>query len=97
MNARDYVMKTAEEKMVKHGGFGIDSLASAAKAVGSIAPLLNAGIVGGYALRQLIARLQNDTRRKAIIEDLSATDSMLKEVDRERLLEWYATIYHYAP
>ena len=27
MNARDYVMKTAEEKMVKHGGFGIDSLA----------------------------------------------------------------------
>ena len=22
---------------------------------------------------------------------------MLKEVDRERLLEWYATIYHYAP
>ena len=97
MNARDYVMKTAEEKMVKHGGFGIDSLASAAKAVGSIAPLLNAGIVGGYALRQLIARLQNDNRRKAIIEDLSATDSMLKEVDRERLLEWYATIYHYAP
>lgn len=54
MNARDYVMKTAEEKMVKHGGFGIDSLASAAKAVGSIAPLLNAGIVGGYASGSLL-------------------------------------------
>ena len=63
------------------------------------------GVTGAVGLTALSANLMstifnkisNDTRRKAIIEDLALNDPILKEVDRDSLKEWYATMYYYAP
>ena len=42
-------------------------------------------------------KLQNDTRRKAIIEDLYQNDPIIKNADREEVIQYYATIMSIAP
>ena len=53
--------------------------------------------LGANVMKTLINKIQNDMRRKAIIEDLANYDPILKNVDREQLKEWFATMYFYAP
>lgn len=56
------------------------------------------GIIGGaLVLRKAYNAITQDFKRKAIIEDLRRTDPMLRNVSDEQLMEWYATIYHFAP
>jgi hypothetical protein len=59
--------------------------------------LLAMGALTGMQLKQAYSRIQNDVRRKAMIEDLILNDMIIKEAPREQVLEWYATIYNIAP
>ena len=61
--------------------------------------LLAAGflISTGAAVNKLINKINNDAQRKNIIMDLHLNDPVLKNIPEEQLLEWYATIYHFAP
>lgn len=58
---------------------------------------MSAAGISGTLLKTLINKIQNDMRRKAIIEDLATYDPILKNVDREQIKEWFATMYYYAP
>ena len=51
----------------------------------------------GLGMKSLINKIQNDTRRKAIIEDLANNDPVLKEAPKQEILEYYAMIYRVAP
>lgn len=53
--------------------------------------------IGAAALYKAYTKLHNDATRKHIIQDLHLNDPILRDVDNEKLLEWYATIYHFAP
>lgn len=61
--------------------------------------LLTAGslISGGIVLGKIYGKIQNDIQRKSILEDIHLNDPILKNVDKGTLLEWYATIVHFAP
>ncbi len=52
---------------------------------------------GGYAFNKIKTKLQNDIRRKTIIEDLANNDPILRNEDKETILQYYATIYNVAP
>ena len=58
---------------------------------------LGLSLISGFALAAKMRQLQNDTRRKAIIEDLCNTDPILKGADKKEILTYYATIYNMAP
>ena len=51
----------------------------------------------GNAMYKAYEKIKNDTVRKNLINDLHLNDPVLKNVPEEQLLEWYATIYHFAP
>ena len=53
--------------------------------------------LGGVLIKKLIDNIRNDSNKKRIIEDLALNDPVLNEIDKPTLLEWYATICHYAP
>ena len=58
---------------------------------------LSMAALGTNVIKTLVNKIQNDMRRKAIIEDLATYDPILKNVDREQIKEWFATMYYYAP
>lgn len=53
-------------------------------------------VLGATSLGVLYDKLKGDNRRKAIFESL-CWDPMFKDMDKSQLLQWYTTIYHYAP
>lgn len=55
------------------------------------------GILAPYILKKVRANIDNDIRKKRIIEDLALNDPLLKTVDRRQLYHWYATLCYYAP
>lgn len=59
--------------------------------------LASIGIMGGIGIAAYIRKIRNDHTRKALIEQLMVEDPILKNADREQLLEYYATIYMFAP
>lgn len=87
--AYDYVMRTAREKQADMKEV-LDQGLALSKYVG---PLVS----GGLLLKSLYAKISNDVRRKALIEDLRLNDPVLQKVDQGQLMEWYATIYHFSP
>lgn len=54
-------------------------------------------VMGGAAIAKAIKEVNNDVRRKRLITELHTTDSILSELPSEQILEWYATIYNFAP
>ena len=54
-------------------------------------------VLAGMAVTKAYNAVQNDATRKNLINDLHMNDPVLSKVDGEQLLEWYATIYHFAP
>lgn len=52
---------------------------------------------GGMAIAKSIKEVQNDMRRKRLITELHQNDPVLAEIPPQQILEWYATIYHFAP
>ena len=51
----------------------------------------------GMLISKACTRIQNDATRKNLLNDLHLNDPLLKEIPKDQLLEWYATIYHFAP
>lgn len=54
-------------------------------------------VCGGMALSKAIREVKNDMRRKRIITELHTNDPVLSQLPPEQILEWYATIYNFAP
>lgn len=78
------------------GGFG-KALGRVAETVGNISTIAAAASVSGLALKRVADKISNDTRRKALIDDLIRTDPVIQKVDKAQVMEWYATIYNVAP
>lgn len=60
----------------------------------------NSGLLltgGAYAVSRVVGKIMNDHNRKAMIEQLMTEDPYLKNIDKEELLNNYATIYMFAP
>ena len=60
----------------------------------------NSGLLltgGAYAISRVVSKIMNDHNRKAMIEQLMTEDPYLKNIDKEVLLNNYATIYMFAP
>ena len=94
-------MKTGaayEFAMEKTAFLGLNADPTAFKnAATGLSMFLGATALSANILTTIYRKISNDTRRKAIIEDLASNDIMLKEVDKDQLKEWYATMYYYAP
>jgi hypothetical protein len=60
-------------------------------------PVAGMTALASHSLRSILRKIQNDTRRKALIEDLMSHDPIIKEAPKEEVLEYYATIYNLAP
>jgi len=82
-------------------GINPKSLKDVSASLEGTGPLLKATIgiasLTTFGLKAIINKIQNDTRRKALIEDLMSTDPIIKEADSTKVLEYYATIYNLAP
>lgn len=63
------------------------------------ANLSGLGLVAATAVTgsTIISRLNNDSRRKAIIEDLARNDMLLRQVPKDQLISWYGVICQYGP
>lgn len=61
--------------------------------------LAAAGItsLAGMGISALLSKIQNDVRRKAIIEDLYMNDPLISQAPKDEVLQYYATIYNLAP
>lgn len=74
---------------------------SRAKNMGDIAKTVtftgSAATLPYIAINHLKKQIQNDTRRKALIEDLYMNDPVISQADREEVIEYYATILSVAP
>ena len=60
-------------------------------------PIAGALISGGIIVGKALNSIKNDIRRKSLLEDLYLNDPLLHEIDKAQLMEWYATIVHFAP
>jgi len=63
--------------------------------IGSKSAILALG--AGIVLTNWVKKIQNDTRRKALIEDLMLTDPIIKGAPKEQVMAFYATINNVAP
>lgn len=110
MNAYEIAMATSlerQEDFEKQAFFGFNSLSNAAKAPSNFMQTINSGlgvakgaagvILSALVLKTIYTKISNDLSRKRIIEDLSLNDPVLKSVPKKTLMEWYATMYAYAP
>lgn len=62
--------------------------------VSSVAGLL---IAGSTVLKKYYDKISNDVQRKSMLEDLCMHDPIIRGLDRKQVLEWYASIMHFAP
>lgn len=71
----------------------------AAQASGGADMLKKLTLAGASAvgLSMLVKKIKNDTRRKALIDDLMMYDPVIKDADKTTVLEYYATIVDVAP
>lgn len=91
----DYVLRTEQEKQAAFGEI-VNGVGKTFENFVGKAPVV-AVLTGGIILKSIYDKLQNDSRRKSLLESVTSSDPVLKDVDKAKLLEWYATIYHYAP
>ena len=94
--ALKYILDSSKpsSKTPTYPGVTFDNSLKTIKNIGTAFGVIS---TGALVAKQVIDKLNNDTRRKALIEDLSNNDPLLRQVDKKQLLEWYATIYHYGP
>lgn len=79
---------------VKH----VEDAAKATRAViGNALTLAVGAAIPLMTINSMKNKIQNDTRRKALIEDLYQNDPIIKNADREEVIQYYATIFSIAP
>jgi hypothetical protein len=82
------------DHVLKKTAFNLDTLRTIAKT----APVIGASVAVPFlAANSWRNKIQNDTRRKALIEDLYSTDPIIKNADRDDVIEYYSTIFSVAP
>ena len=54
-------------------------------------------VVAGHIASKAIRAIQNNTRKKALIEDLMMTDPIIKNADKSEVLQYYAVIDSMSP
>lgn len=59
--------------------------------------VVGAIVTGCLVIGKVINKIKNDIRRKSLLEDLRLNDPLLRDIDKAQLMEWYATIVHFAP
>lgn len=91
----DYVLRTEQEKQAAFGEV-VNGVGKTFENFVGKAPVVTV-LTGGIILKSIYDKLQNDSRRKSLLESVTSSDPVLKDTDKAKLLEWYATIYHYAP
>lgn len=84
-------------RVVKPGAAGGAGAGAAAASMGGALLRKSPALLASYGVYKMVSKLHNDTVRKAIIQDLMDTDPVIKEVDRDKVLGWYETIYRVAP
>ena len=68
------------------------------KDMAALAGTAGAGMAtGAYAFEKLKRKIQNEPRRKAILEDLRMNDPVISDADPEEVLRYYSTMYSVAP
>ncbi len=55
------------------------------------------GAIASHAISKAVRGIQNNIRKKAIIEDLMMTDPVIKNADKAEVLQYYAMIDHISP
>ena len=85
------------DKLVQYGNTNRHGIQAVGSAVGTAAKGLGILAAGSYALSKIKTKIQNEPRRKAIVEDLASNDPIIKEADKDQVLQYYATIYNIAP
>lgn len=90
-------LKYAIEKTAAPYGLDTSKLETAGKAFSAVGKGLAGASLGYFAFKQIKDKIQNDTRRKALIEDLHMNDPIISQADKDEVLQYYATIYQIAP
>lgn len=82
--------------IIKEAGFvgTASKIGDVARALGSVAAFAT---TAGFATKKLIDKIMNDTRRKAMIEDLMLHDPIISKATEDEVMSYYATIYNVAP
>ena len=65
--------------------------------VGVAAKTIGATVLTGYVLKNIINKIQNNSKRKMLLEDLMMHDMIIKSAPKEKVLQYYATIMNVAP
>ncbi len=63
----------------------------------TILQLSGLGVAGALGLKMLLARIQNNSKRTILINDLLRTNAIIKGGDKQRIMGWYATLVQVAP
>lgn len=53
--------------------------------------------LGANTFNSIKNKIQNDLRRKSLLEDLMRNDPIISKADKDQVLQFYATIFHVAP
>ncbi len=78
--------------MRKYAGL-MNMVSNASTLIGGIGTICSGLMLG----KAYLAKLNNDTRRRAIIEDLARNDAVLRQVPKDKLISWYGVIFQYSP
>lgn len=71
--------------------------ATVANNAGLMSKMTLSTIGAGFAIKRVIDKIRNDINKKRLLEDLALNNPVLKQVPKDTLVEWYASICLYAP
>ena len=93
-NVHSQIGKNLSANNIEDVKAGQEAMLNSAKAAAGMG---TSAILGGWGVKQIIDKIMNDNRRKALLEDLMMTDPIIKDADEDKVKEYYATIHHMAP
>ena len=75
----------------------MDKTANFMETARNLSAIATLATVGTGMLMSLKRKIQNDLKRKTLVEDLIKSDPVIGAADKDKVLEYYATIFHIAP
>lgn len=91
----NYIIKTADTNTSQNSGSGgfLSNFSTSGHKMMAVGSLVGLGLL----INKTVKNIKNDNTRKRLLAELQTSDPVLSQVDPDQLLEWYATIYHFAP
>lgn len=71
----------------------LGNFSTSTKQLMAVGSLVGAGML----INKTVNTILNDARRKRIVTELYNNDPVLSQLPQDQILEWYATIYNFAP